>query len=156
MRILLTCAVLTGIVMGFAWSSRGPASPEPVAAADDKPRKTVIERSSGGAFYTTALVNGVPVEFIVDTGAEIVALSKADAAKAKVGFDEAKFEAVARSASGIARGQEVHIASIDLDGKRRDDVGGMVIEGLEVSLLGQNYLQRLEGVEMSGDKMILR
>jgi aspartyl protease family protein len=156
MRILLISAVLSGIVLGAVWPSGQSVPAEPPAATDVKPRKTVLERSSGGAFYATALVNGVPVEFIVDTGAELVALSKADAQKAKVPFDEAKFEPVARTASGIAKGEKVHIASIDLEGKRRDDVGGMVIEGLDVSLLGQNYLQRLEGVEMSGDKMILR
>lgn len=156
MRVLLSCAVVAGVVLGVAWpSSRNPA-PEPVAMAEGKPRKTVIERSSSGSFYVTALVNGVPIEFVVDTGAELVALTKEDAARAKVPFDPAKFEPVAQTASGVAKGEKVHIASIEVDGKRRDDVGGMVLEGLGVSLLGQNYLQRLESVQMSGDKMILR
>lgn len=157
MRVLLSCAVVTGIVLGVVWPSNRDAAPEPVAAAGEgQSRKTVIERSSSGSFYVTALVNGVPIEFVVDTGAELVALTMADAARAKVPFDPAKFEPVAQTASGVAKGEKVHIASIDVEGKRRDDVGGMVLEGLSVSLLGQNYLQRLESVQMSGDKMILR
>jgi len=157
MRILMLFAVLGGILLGATWpaAERQPVQAN-VAAKDGKPRKTVLERSRGGSFYVTALVNGVPIEFVVDTGAELVALTKHDAARARIAFDPAKFEPVAETASGVGHGQLVHIASIDLDGKRRDDVGGMVIEGLGVSLLGQNYLQRLDGIEMAGDRMILR
>jgi aspartyl protease family protein len=154
MRALMISAIGFGVLLGVGWPVDRPAPAEAVTAS--VPRKTVVERSGGGAFYVTALVNGEPVEFIIDTGAELVALSKADAARAKVAFDEAHFRPIAQTASGVAKGENVHIASVELDGKRRDDVGGMVIEGLDRSLLGQNFLRRLDGVEMRGDKMILR
>jgi predicted aspartyl protease len=32
----------------------------------------------------------------------------------------------------------------------------MIIEGAEVSLLGQSYLARISGVQMNGDTMVLR
>jgi aspartyl protease family protein len=46
--------------------------------------------------------------------------------------------------------------SVDIDGKAASDVRGSVIEGLDISLLGQAYLSELEKVEISGDEMVLR
>lgn len=153
MRILLLATIGAGLAMGAMWPQ--PAPP-PAAAVNEPARKTVIERGSGGAFFVTAKVNGAPVRFVVDTGADQVALTKEDAARAGIAFDPARFTAVARTASGIGMGQTVRIDTLDVDGKARDGVGAIVLEGLDISLLGQNYLRRLEGVEMTGDKMILR
>lgn len=156
MRIPLLAAIILGLMLGAmvpAGKAPPPAQPAPAA---ERPLKTVLERSGNGHFAVMATVNGEPVRFIVDTGADIVALTKDDARRAHVPFDEAEFTAVGRSASGEAIGQEVHIDSVDVEGKRRDDVGGVVLDGLQVSLLGQNYLRRLDAVELSGDKMILR
>lgn len=154
MRLLLLAAISAGTCLGLIWPSGQPAPSTPAAAS--QPQRTVLERSTGGSFYVTATVNGKPVRFVVDTGAETVALTKEDATRAGVSYDPAKFDRIGRSASGDAIGQQVHIASIDVEGKRRDDVGGVVLDGLDVSLLGQNYLRRLDAVEISGDKMILR
>ncbi|NNM78197.1 TIGR02281 family clan AA aspartic protease [Sphingomonas sp. ID1715] len=154
MRLPLLTAILCGVFLGLIWPSAEPGG-SAAAVRSDKPHKTVLERSSSGSFFVTAQVNGQPVQFVVDTGAETVALTKEDATRAGVPFDPAEFTKVGRSASGDAIGQEVHIKSIDVDGKKRDDVGGVVLEGLDVSLLGQNYLRRLDAVQISGDKMIL-
>lgn len=156
MRMLLAASVLTGLVIGIGWPSAETVPPDDAREAVAKPQRTVVERSSRGSFYVTALVNGEPVRFVVDTGAELTALTKADAARARIDFDPSRFEQVARTASGVASGQKIHIASIDLDGKKREDVGGIVLEGLQESLLGQNYLSRLDAVEMIGDKIVLR
>ena len=40
--------------------------------------------------------------------------------------------------------------------KRVSNVRGAVLQGSEVSLLGQSYLSRIRSVEMSGDYMVLR
>jgi aspartyl protease family protein len=148
-------AILFGLGVGATWP-RGAAPPASTNLAVAQPvQRTVIERS-GGHFFVSANVNGAPVHFVVDTGADIVTLTKDDAKRAGIPFDETKFTAVARTASGVGMGQEVHIDRLDLNGNVRDDVGGMVLEGLDISLLGQNYLRRLESVQISGDKMILR
>lgn len=153
MRILLTATIGAGLMLGALWPQ--PAQ-LPAAATTERARKTVIERGSGGGFYVTAQVNGAPVRFVVDTGADQVALTKEDAARAGIPFDPARFTAVARTASGVGMGQMVRINVLDVEGKARDGVGAMVLDGLDTSLLGQNYLSRLDGVEITGDKMILR
>jgi aspartyl protease family protein len=63
---------------------------------------------------------------------------------------------VGRGASGDVRGQVVTIRTMAIDGKRADEVSGVVLENSDLSLLGQSYLRRLASVQISGDTMTLR
>lgn len=122
---------------------------------DGEPRPTRIEREDDGHFYAHAKVNGELVRFLVDTGATGVALTIPTAERLGVPFSRSKFEVVATGASGPVRGQRITLDSVSVDGKRVSDVSGVVIEGLEISLLGQTYLSRIGSVEMSGNYMTL-
>ena len=126
------------------------------AAGHAIPVDTHVRRSPNGHFFVTALVNGQPVRFVVDTGATTVALTEEDAARAGVPFDRASFDVIGVGAAGPIRGQELHLSSVELDGKERLHVQAVVIEGGEISLLGQSYLSRLNSVPMSGEEMVLR
>lgn len=149
---------LVGIVIGSLMPVSRPVAVAPVAAvpAGGAPRETVLVREDSGHFLTVADVNGEPVRFLVDTGADVVALTTEDAKRAHVFFDTAKFETVGRGASGDVRGQQVRIAELVLDGKRASDVEAVVIEGTPVSLLGQTYLRKMASVHIEGDRMTLR
>lgn len=138
--------------------SRG-ASPVDVAPPDasaPSPTQTVLQRRDNGHFVAIANVNAQPVHFIVDTGADMVALTEEDARRANVVFDPAQFVVVGRGAGGDVRGQEVRIAAIELDGKRVEDVRGVVLDGAEISLLGQSFLRQLSDVHIQKDTMILQ
>jgi aspartyl protease family protein len=133
----------------------------PVAAQGSSPtssygQETVLERGLGGHFFTVANINGEPIRFVVDTGATDVALTMDDARRAGISFDPSQFEVVGSGASGDVRGQVVELREVDLDGKKVSDIHAVVLEGLTVSLLGQNYLRHLDNVSISGDKMTLR
>ena len=119
------------------------------AAATEPVSETVIERGASGHFLAVADVNGEPIRMVVDTGANMVALTTDDARRAHVEFDPAQFTVVGSGASGDVRGQRVLIESISLDGKRVADVPGVVLDGLPVSLLGQTYLAKLDTVQIS-------
>jgi aspartyl protease family protein len=127
------------------------------ASAAQAPRDTALERKPNGHFYVDAEVNGGDlVNFMVDTGASSVALTKKDAERIGVQFSEDSFDVIGTGASGPVRGQLVTIDRISIDGKEAREVRGAVLEGLEISLLGQSYLSRLSGVEIVGDRMTLR
>ena len=161
MKVALFSVVGVGIVIGLAVPTAKPQAATPLAVpaaaptVQEPPRETVLERSPGGHFYTFAQVNGEPVRFIVDTGASTIALSEEDARRAHVPFDPATFEPVGQGASGIIQGQRVTVGAIDLDGKRGEALSGVVMQGATMSLLGQNYLRRLN-VQIAGDTMTLR
>ncbi|MBN8808469.1 MAG: TIGR02281 family clan AA aspartic protease [Sphingomonas sp.] len=173
MKVALVSVMVVGVAIGLAWPSGKPrgvvvapvpaassaATTRPLAASvtvADVPQPTVIERQDNGHFSTVADVNGEPIKFVVDTGASVVALTQDDARRAGVQFDPAQFTTVGTGAGGALQGQEVELRDVVLDGKRVDGVRALVIDGLTVSLLGQNFLRHLDSVAISGDTMTLK
>ena len=161
----LLCVVVVGAAVGFMIPTGDSATSEALsaetAAGPDKPgpgayRETVLRRRGNGHFYVDANVDGSTLNFVVDTGASSVAIGVEHARRLGLDVDPSEFEPIARTASGIARGKQVHFDFIDIEGKRVPHVRGMIIEGLEVPLLGQSYLSRITAVQMNGDSMTLR
>ena len=152
--------VAAGVVIGLAWPSGRSAAPTApvvaVAAASEggasEPKETVLERSGGGHFYADVEVNGTLVRFLVDTGATGVALTERDAERIGLAFDRGGYEQVGMGAGGPIRGKFVTLDTVSLDGKSVRKVEGAILEGGDMSLLGQNYLGRFS-VEMRGDTM---
>ncbi len=149
--------IAVGIFVGLAWPSNRAATPVATAVASDgsegdEPRETVLERSEGGHFYANVEVNGELVRFLVDTGASGVALTESDAERIGLEFDRRAYEHVGTGASGPVRGKFVTLDKVSLAGKSAHDIEGAILEGSDISLLGQNYLGRFS-VEMRGDTM---
>ena len=117
---------------------------------------STLDRSLDGHFYADAQVNGVTVHFLVDTGASGVALSAADARRVGLPFFHTEFAAVGRGASGEVRGKLVTLDRVTLGGKSVDNVSGAILEGSEMSLLGQSFLSRMGTIEMTPDRMVIR
>lgn len=153
---LIVFIIAFGLLIGLALPSgkHAPAAASTNAAGD---KEVVLTRGSTGHFFTDAKVNGHgPVEFVVDTGASIVALSTEDATALGVKFDPSQFEVVGEGASGKVRGQEITLDSVDVGGIKVDHVRAVVLEGSNLSLLGQTFLTHVDHVDMSGDYLSLR
>lgn len=157
MQKLLFLVIAVGAAIGSVMPSQPKAPPahDPQVAPGEA-KETLIRRSPLGHFYVDAEVNGELVHFVVDTGATMVALTARDARRIGIPFSEAEFATVGSGASGAVRGKDVVIDRISIDGKEARNVDGAILEGAEISLLGQSYLTRLGSVEMSGDYMRLR
>ncbi|MCR9146979.1 MAG: TIGR02281 family clan AA aspartic protease [Rhodobacteraceae bacterium] len=115
-----------------------------------------LRRQMDGHYYVTAEVNGTPVDFVVDTGATVVVLTREDA-KA-IGLDTADLAFVGRAstANGEVRTAPVRLDSLRIGPLEDRDVGAVVNSGeLGQSLLGMNYLQRFSRVEIADGKLIL-
>jgi aspartyl protease family protein len=153
----LIVVVLAGLVIGLAWpSSDNDPAASPATIAGER-EETVLERESNGHFYTHAKVNDDElVHFVVDTGATVVALTVDDARRLGISVDPSEFTVVGEGASGLVRGKDVMLKSVEVDGKRVENVRGVILEGSRLSLLGQAYLSRMGEVEMSGDYMVLK
>jgi aspartyl protease family protein len=151
----LVAMISIGLVIGLAWPTERAqlaAASQPAAGESLESR---LERESNGHFYVHAKVNGELVRFIVDTGATGVALTVKDAKRVGIPFSASEFEHVGEGASGPVRGKIVNIDMIDFEGKTAENVSGVILEGSELSLLGQSYLSRFE-IQMRGDYMVLR
>lgn len=156
-------AMLIGAVMILPDGT--PEAAAPASAEDKKPARASpdparafasqeLRRSPDGHFYAEAEVNGARIRFLVDTGASMVALTAEDARRAGIRPGEAR-------ASAMAAGGEVEIAPVMIDRMalgpiEARSVRGAVVKELPVSLLGQSFLQQAGGVEIEGDRMVLR
>jgi aspartyl protease family protein len=116
-----------------------------------------IRAGLGGHFTVAATVNGVPVDFLVDTGASDIVLSPADAARS--GYDPARlsFTRQYATANGIGRGAPVRLDSIAVGPIAFDGLPASVNEApMSSSLLGMTFLRALHSYEVRGDVLILR
>jgi aspartyl protease family protein len=116
-----------------------------------------IRRSPDGHFWTDAQVSGVPVTFLLDTGASTVALTRSDARRIGVDLSTLKRDAEVRTAGGRVVASTVTLGKIDVGGVVVENVAAVVIEdGLEKSLLGMSFLNELSGWEVSPGTVTLR
>ncbi len=116
---------------------------------------TAIDRDSSGQFHLSVLVNGEDVNFLIDTGADTVALTVDDAQRLGFDIDPDSFEPISQTASGTGYGTIVELDRIELGGDEFRNVQAMVIGGLGTNLLGQSVLAKLGKVELQGDRMII-
>lgn len=115
-----------------------------------------IPRDPSGHYYATLELQGVPVRFVVDTGATDIVLSQADARRIGLEPDALVFSGRAQTANGIVRTARVTLADVAFGPFLDHDVPAWVNEGeLELSLLGMGYLNRFERIEISGDRLVL-
>jgi aspartyl protease family protein len=113
-----------------------------------------LRRSDDGLFYVTARVNGVPVRFLVDTGATMVVLTPADARRIGIAANAASVTQHMETAAGSSEVRSLVLGSVEVAGRGVDHVEAAIIErGLGVSLLGQNLLSRLGPITLSGDEL---
>ena len=106
-----------------------------------------IRRSADGHYHWPGRVNGVAVEFLVDTGATSTALPQALAQRAGL---TAERGVTTSTAGGTVRGVLAQ-ADIDLDGGvRAQRLRVTVLPGLSSPLLGMDVLSRLDLSQSDG------
>lgn len=137
-------------------------SAEAGLAADKTPvgnglASTTLDRSGDGHFYANAKVNGASVRLMVDTGASLVVLTKADAQAIGLQFSEQEFTGSAESAGGAVKTKPVTLGRLAVGNLEAQNVNAVIIDSsLSKSLLGQSWLSRVGNVTIEGDQMVLR
>ena len=136
------------------WSKQDsvPTQPEPRSMAGEV---VEIARDAGGQFHIEVDVGGETVRFLVDTGADVVALTEDDADRMGIRPDASDFRPILRTASGTGMAAPVQIARLTIGGRDLDGVEAVVVPDLPVSLLGQSALRRLGSVTLRGDRLVI-
>jgi len=118
--------------------------------------RIVVPVGPDGHAQLTAEVNGVPVRFVVDTGASSLALRQRDAQR--IGLDPGRlaYTQQAQTANGLVPTAPVILQSVTLGGVTDAHVPAVVIGGeLGRSLMGMSYLRRFARVSFEGDLLVL-
>lgn len=177
-RLALICVVVFGIAAGALtrvlpqtgqatadpalasagpWGRLAPTAPgNPGRPSPSGPsRPMVVGRDGGGMFHLSGQINGLPVQFLVDTGADLVSIPAEQADSLGLVINHGENEATLATASGTAQGTLVKLERLEVAGTELHDVDAVVVNGLHMTLLGQSALRRLGKVEMSGDSLVI-
>ena len=127
------------------------------ARSDGDGWEYVVEAGPHGHFVVEAEVNGVPLTFMVDTGASQIVLTLDDARQ--LGFlpHSLEFSQRFRTANGEVRGAPVRLRELRIGQFSLYDLDASVNEApLAISLLGMSFLDRLDGYRVEDGRLILR
>ena len=117
------------------------------ARADSGTQRVVLSGDAQGHFLTTAVVNGVSLRFLVDTGATSVTISADDARRANVSYSPAE-RIIMQTANGPAAAYRVRFNTVRLGDITLNNVEGLVLEGNALGgrfgLLGMSFLNRTD------------
>jgi len=124
------------------------------ATAGDR-GKALLAADSSGHFFADAIVNGLPLRFIVDTGATLIALPQREAERLGLNYRAGR-ASYTRTANGVVEVYVVKLDSVRIGGIDLHNVDATVHvgPGLDQALLGMSFLNRVQ-MQRDGGTMTL-
>ncbi|HYA37975.1 MAG TPA: TIGR02281 family clan AA aspartic protease [Candidatus Methylomirabilis sp.] len=112
--------------------------------------------AGNGHFFTAGLINGRPVQFMVDTGATVIAMNSGVAQSLGVDYRRNGHRSVASTPGGYVRTYDIKLDSVQVGDITLYNVDASVIEGNDpqVVLLGMSFLGQLD-MKRDDEKMEL-
>lgn len=109
-------------------------------------KKVIIYSDSRGMYKTVGSINGYTVDFLVDTGASVIALNSTLAKRLGIQYKLKGEETVVATASGSALAFSVSLDQVKIGEIMLRNIDAVIIEGNdpETPLLGMSYLGRLK------------
>jgi aspartyl protease family protein len=135
--------------------ARAAAMPRARAKSGEPNQPLVYLANRYGHFVLEPAVNGASLHMLVDTGATLVALTPRDARAAGFALRDLSFSGFSDTANGRTRVAPITLSEVSLDDVSVYDVPAVVIENLNISLLGMSFLSRLKGYEMRDGKLYI-
>jgi aspartyl protease family protein len=135
--------VLSELVPGYA-STRG--------------HTVEIARGRAGDFSLRARVNGAQIPMVLDTGASAVVLTQEAAKAAGLPLEVLAYTVNVETANGRTRAASVTLDRVAVGGIVERAVPALIAQPgqLRTNLLGMSFLNRLQGWEVRGDKLVMR
>jgi len=108
-------------------------------------------------YRVTGAINGMPVDFLVDTGATTIAMNAAAARRLGIDYRVQGERGMVTTASGVAPVYRVSLNSVTVGAITLHQVEAVVLEGAQPDtvLLGMTFLGRLE-MQRDGQVMVLK
>jgi aspartyl protease family protein len=170
MRFVITfaaVALVAGIMVPqFAAQMYTPRAPNqlmvarpatPVEPPPSNPDSVVVPPDAMGHFRVEGRIEGQFVQFVVDTGASVIALTSEDAGRLGIHPAPIDFRALVKTANGMVHAAPIQLNMVEVGNLIVRDVAAMVLpdRALSDNLLGLSFLSRLRHFEYTDGKMIL-
>ena len=129
-----------------------------VVTTSEGGQEVILHKLSNGHFQAEVMINGQPIDMLVDTGASSIALSREDAERVGIIPENLTYSMTMITANGRARAAPVELGSVAVGPIVRRDVEATVAEEgkLDQSLLGMSFLETLGSMQMQTDELRLR
>jgi aspartyl protease family protein len=169
MRFVITFAavalVVGMIVPQFATQMYTPQPPPKLMVArqtapvapPSNPDSVVVPPDAMGHFRVEGRIDGRFIQFVVDTGASVIALTADDAATLGIHPGPMDFRALVKTANGTVHTAPIQLNMVEVGNLMVRDVAAMVLPqgALSDNLLGLSFLSRLRHFEYTDGKMVL-
>jgi aspartyl protease family protein len=163
MRGILTFAAMAiaiGLVVPKLYQVDAPAkaltanveTPAPV----NNSRSVTLTSGRNGHFQTEASIDGRRIEFLVDTGASVIALRESDAARLGIHPSARDYSSKVSTANGVVSAARTELNRVEVGDITVRNVVAIILpdEALGQNLLGMSFLSRLRWEQRNG-KLIL-
>ncbi|GES45067.1 aspartyl protease family protein [Rhizobium sp. ERR 922] len=129
-----------------------------VVTTSEGGQEVILHKRSNGHFEARVMINGQPIDMLIDTGASTIALSQEDAERVGIIPENLTYSQTVLTANGRARAAPVELGSVAIGPIKRRDVEASVAEAgkLDQSLLGMSFLETLGSMQMQTDELRLR
>ncbi|MBB3382076.1 MULTISPECIES: TIGR02281 family clan AA aspartic protease [unclassified Rhizobium] len=129
-----------------------------VVTTSEGGQEVILHKRSNGHFEAKVMINGQPIDMLIDTGASTIALSQEDAERVGIIPENLTYSQTVLTANGRARAAPVELGSVAIGPIKRRDVQASVAEAgrLDQSLLGMSFLETLGSMQMQTDELRLR
>jgi aspartyl protease family protein len=127
--------------------------PEPVNSGHN----IVLDGDRMGHFQVNARIDGRRLDFMVDTGASLVALRESDAAYLGIRPMPVDYRATVSTANGKVKAAPAKLSRVEIGDITVFDVPALVLpdEALAQNLLGVSFLSKLRRYEYANGRLVL-
>jgi aspartyl protease family protein len=134
-----------------------PTAAPAVAVAQSGSRNISLSPDGRGHFQTEGRIDGQRIQFMVDTGASLVALNEKSAARFGLRPSPGDYNATVTTANGTIKAARTRLAMVEIGELTVRDVDAMVLpdEALSENLLGLSFLSKLRRYEYANGRLVL-
>lgn len=154
-QAMIWALIFIGVIAAFGmWGDiRNTISPQQTMVGESE---ISVPLQRDGHYRISLLVNDVPLDFLIDTGASEVVLTQKDARAVGFDTDALSYVGAAMTANGEVPVAPVVLDTVELGGVQDANLRALVNGGeMDTSLLGMSYLNGFERIEIRNGELVL-
>ena len=131
-----------------SWTAQTQVIEQTEGGEPQNNRALVLKQQGNGHYFVDGVINGKPLNFVIDTGASVVSIPRAAAYAASM---SCKNQVLMQTANGASSVCTSVIARLKVGPFLLKDVSAMIVPNLSQPLLGMNVLQRFRIEQDNGE-----
>lgn len=118
-------------------------------------KQVIVYANQYGHYYVNTIIQGVSINFLIDTGATTVSLTRSDAEKLGIDLNQLNYSQKVSTANGVALSAPIKLDYIKINDIVVNNVSASVgkDDGLDKSLLGMSFLNKLRSFKVTEDSL---